>query len=995
MSLWRKLVRLLSSTSASGTHGVGRIANPSYRAARRRRALSLEALEDRCLLSLTAPMPISPSGTITTNLPTFAWTSVAGADHYYLYGSDQTTGQTVVNNSNVPGTSFAPAQALTLGDNYLWWVAAVNAQGSSWDSAVSFRIAPTASGPAGTINTNVPTFTWSSVTGADHYYLYVSDQTTGKPTVNNSNVSGTSFTPAQALTLGDTYMWWVAAVNAQGTGWDSAVSFRIAPTASGPSGAIGTTLPTFTWSSVAGADHYYLYVSDQTTGGTVVNDNNVSGTSFTPAQPLTLGDTYVWWVAAVNSQGSGWDSALTFRIAPTASGPSGAIGTILPTFAWTSVTGADHYYLYVSDQTTGKPLVNNSNVSGTSFTLTQALTLGHNYEWWVAAVSGNTTAWTSGLPFSVAPTLIGPGGLITTDQPTFTWTAVTGAASYELYVSDQQTGPVLDLKNLTGTSLTLSAAQALTPGHQFTWYVAAVSGQSTGWSSPLVFSVAPLAAPTPILPPDKSSINTDQPTFTWSAVAGAASYELYISDSLTGPVVDKNVNGTSYTLTAAQALTPGHSFTWYVAAVSTNGHAKVWGGPQTFSIDVLAAPTPNLPSNTIATSQPTFTWSAVTDAGSYDLALLDQQTGPVPGINGITGTSLTLSAAQALEPNHSYQWYVAAVSTNGKVTVWSGAKSFTVTPGPVSLSQSVISVPAGGIQAGTYGTLTLTARDANGNLVGSGLSVAFSVAGGTPIHASYAGHGTYTASFLGTIAGGNSVTATIGGQPVTSPAATLVVTPGPVSMSQSTFSLSVQRILAGGTTAITLHAKDAYGNSVGGQNVVFGLGNSAVAGSFFATEDIGGGTYLDTFTAAAATSTNLNWGQTTITAAINGKSLPTSAPLTVGFMGSYEGTYFNGGGNFAITIYSNGTIGVTPAQYKEWGLYLSPGSNTIDNAGNAFFTLTGPYGFWQAASWSFGDPNTGPAFSLSNGVITANGNLEIVGTGAGGGPQTGTWSYTP
>jgi hypothetical protein len=40
--------------------------------------------------------------------------------------------------------------------------------------------------------------------------------------------------------------------------------------------------------------------------------------------------------------------------------------------------------------------------------------------------------------------------------------------------------------------------------------------------------------------------------------------------------------------------------------------------------------------------------------------------------------SNTLTAGQALTAHHSFLWYVAAVSVNGKVFAWSSGGTFTV-----------------------------------------------------------------------------------------------------------------------------------------------------------------------------------------------------------------------------------------------------------------------------------------------------------------------------
>ena len=53
---------------------------------------------------------------------------------------------------------------------------------------------------------------------------------------------------------------------------------------------------------MTGANHYYLYVADETAGGTaVINDPDITGTSFTPSTGLTPGHSYVWYIFAVST----------------------------------------------------------------------------------------------------------------------------------------------------------------------------------------------------------------------------------------------------------------------------------------------------------------------------------------------------------------------------------------------------------------------------------------------------------------------------------------------------------------------------------------------------------------------------------------------------------------------------------------------------------------------------------------------------------------------
>src|SRR5262249_29173589 len=143
------------------------------------------------LASLAAPAPNGPSGTIAAStgydVPTFKWSSVAGADHYSLVVIDNTTPINVVININTNGTSFTPSTALTPGHNYTWYVGAIstNGQASTYDMNTPQNLAlaslapPTPMGPNGTIAASTgydtPTFSWHSVAGADHYAVVALD----------------------------------------------------------------------------------------------------------------------------------------------------------------------------------------------------------------------------------------------------------------------------------------------------------------------------------------------------------------------------------------------------------------------------------------------------------------------------------------------------------------------------------------------------------------------------------------------------------------------------------------------------------------------------------------------------------------------------------------------------------------------------------------------------------------------------------------------------
>ena len=223
----------------------------------------------------------------------------------------------------------------------------------------------------------------------------------------------------------------------------------------------------------------------------------------------------------------------------------------------------------------------------------------------------------------------------------------------------------------------------------------------------------------------------------------------------------------------------------------------------------------------------------------------------------------------------------ASMLIGGKSQVVASAPTLTVV-GPVSLSVSTLAVSTTKpIASGGTVTVTLTAKDANGNQeLGGGLKVKFAL-GSTATGAARGSfgkvtnskNGTYTVTFTATTAGTNTVTATVLGQAFSSKPAVTVV-PAAVSLSKSTIAVSTSKpIPVKGTATVTLTTRDANGNQEtgGGLVVTFGLGSSAGQGTFSDVTDNGNGTYTATFTATVA-------GKNTITAMIGGNSVTSKSP---------------------------------------------------------------------------------------------------------------------
>ncbi len=231
----------------------------------------------------------------------------------------------------------------------------------------------------------------------------------------------------------------------------------------------------------------------------------------------------------------------------------------------------------------------------------------------------------------------------------------------------------------------------------------------------------------------------------------------------------------------------------------------------------------------------TATLGSVTDRGDGTYA------GSFTGV--LAGTALTLVAKQG-----------AASSTS--------SVSLTVVPGSYSGLTSFVSLSTSSITSGTSSTLaTLQLKDAAGNITTSAtpLSVSFyQVDGSSTVTlggVSDQSNGSYTANLTGVIAGGTShLSARIAGTALSSTAPSFTVSPGTISVSQSTLTASASTIVSGSTVSLTLVAKDAAGNFIvdGGRTIVFGASGGTSTGTFTATSDGGNGTYSASFTGLRA-----------------------------------------------------------------------------------------------------------------------------------------------
>jgi hypothetical protein len=597
--------------------------------------------------SLPKPVPIGPSGLVTTSNVTLQWKDVPGATSYAVFLVDVGEGGT---SAVFPELTSLNSYTIGLSNGavYLWSVTAYDGAGN--DSAPStpldFKIAVPVSGqlpapsglsPSGTISSAAPTLSWSPVAGAlNSYFLYMVDVTSGTTILSASTIDPYTIGNnggGAPLAEGHTYRWYLSAHNSSGEGSTAVQTFTVsgtpitAPAQLAPSGGstVSTTTPTFGWSAVSGATGYLVYIIDPTVEtlafaiNSPTNAYTLSG-SIPNLGALMDGRTYEWQVNAVVSSGStttlgpvsaAAEFTVSFPGIATLESPAAGsvVKTDIPTFQWLPVAGASGYNLYLEDTTTGTVVLPEFPVITTSYTLGAPLANGDAYQWYVRAFDnfGNVGLAPPALNFSVSvpppvpvvPVLLGPIATITGATPTFTWTAVPAAVAYALFIEIKSTGNIVAAgSHVYGLTYTPSSSL---PGGDTTydWYVQAIYSDGTLGPKPpdadFDVSTTPAlpTAPAPISP--SGSITATTPTFTWSPVTGAQGYELQIFDTTNAkdvPVLLSPQVSSSTSAVLSVALASGRTYQWQVMAYGNPGSLSPASNLVSFSIHALPPPAP-------------------------------------------------------------------------------------------------------------------------------------------------------------------------------------------------------------------------------------------------------------------------------------------------------------------------------------------------------------------------------------------------------------------
>lgn len=203
-----------------------------------------------------------------------------------------------------------------------------------------------------------------------------------------------------------------------------------------------------------------------------------------------------------------------------------------------------------------------------------------------------------------------------------------------------------------------------------------------------------------------------------------------------------------------------------------------------YTINLVSPPGSfSVTSATAGNAEVALSWSASTGATSYEVRR-GTSAGTYP--TSVTTTTSTSYTDTSLVNGTTYYYQITASNSGGTATATGSA-----TPVTISLSQSTVTLSSASIVTGATTIVTLTAKDTLGNQQSDGgLTVVFGLGSGSsdgsfsPVTDN--DDGTYSATFTASTAGtARALTATIGGQSVTSTMPTITVTTPPVTNSWS------------------------------------------------------------------------------------------------------------------------------------------------------------------------------------------------------------------
>jgi hypothetical protein len=242
-----------------------------------------------------------------------------------------------------------------------------------------------------------------------------------------------------------------------------------------------------------------------------------------------------------------------------------------------------------------------------------------------------------------APRILAPLTTVDTVTPQFSWTPSLRATSYLLEVTNATTGALVFRKSTTATQYTVNpqdnavqpAAINNLPQGTYSVRVKAFRGaggtnNESAWSTSVVFRIdVPLPAKPTIISP-RNVTGESFPTFQWTSGTYDRSYDVQVFRKGTTTRVIYKTNQRTSSYVHFSPLANG-AYTFNVRAYNAANEAGAVSDSVDFTVTTptLAAPRLVAPIGTSTSTQPRFSWTAVTGATYYKIVVDNLSNGTV------------------------------------------------------------------------------------------------------------------------------------------------------------------------------------------------------------------------------------------------------------------------------------------------------------------------------------------------------------------------------
>lgn len=644
---------------------------------------------------LTTPANNSKNIALTGTLN---WNTISNATSYDVQIATDVSFNNIITNTNVSSNSYNYTVPNNL-TTYYWKVRAKN--GSNYgDYSSVFQFETKLASPVINYPTNnaggIPTtgtITWNSVTGAVNYTIQISSDDAFNTLLTNEVIAGTTY-DYSSLNNYTYYYVRVKASNADGESNYTTHTFRTV--VGTPTNLIPTTntysqhlAGTLQWQSVLGASNYEIQVSTNSTFTNIVASSTTLTTNSYNYTGLVNATKYYWRVRAKNTEGTGLYSTIseftTLIAAPTLVSPANNatnINSVTGTLTWTAPsTSTLHRVQIATDAAFNNIVVNQNDITTTSYTYSnlQGMTA---YYWRVYSYNANNSGtWAAPFKFTtgLSKVILASPTNNTAGQPingvNLTWNTLNGATTYRVIVSENSdlSSPIQNVTGVTNTSYTLNG---LAYNKTYYWGVKGQNANGDGPQSDIWSFGTKVDKPTLLTPANNAVDVALTGSMTWSAPAGATSYQIQVSlanDFATTVVDASDLTNTNYSYTNLANNTTHY---WRVRGYK-NGQPGEWSNVFTFKTIQLLPPVLVSPTNNKIDVffDVTLDWNSALNATAYDVQLATDAafTNIVDSATDITLTELEVTG---LFYQTKYYWRVRSKNDIGSST-WSTVYSFT------------------------------------------------------------------------------------------------------------------------------------------------------------------------------------------------------------------------------------------------------------------------------------------------------------------------------